>query len=80
LNHGLQFPGEDDRDRLPARLFAEGDGLLERLQAGKAGKAFSDVRVDLPQLGFIHLPVDVFGKFAEQFQAVPMIMGLTGHV
>jgi len=37
------------------------------------------VGIDLPQLGFIHLPIDVFGKFAEQLQAVPMVMGLTGH-
>jgi hypothetical protein len=79
LNQGLQPLGKYSRDRLPSRLLAEPDGLFEGLQAGKAGQAFGDMRLELPQLGRIHFPIDVFGKSAEQFQAFAMIVGLTGH-
>jgi hypothetical protein len=39
----MKLLGEDGRDRLPAGLFAQGDRLFERLQAGKAGQAFGEV-------------------------------------
>jgi hypothetical protein len=79
LNQGLQPPGKNGRDRLPSRLLAEPDGLFEGLQAGKTGQAFRDMRLELPQLAWIHLLIDVFRKSAEQLQAFAMIVGLTGH-
>jgi len=38
-----------------AYLFAQGDRLFERLQAGQASQAFRDVCLEVPALGFIHL-------------------------